>query len=59
MHIYDSISLNSSENEKCFRHNLRGKSKYISPSVTFIPKSCLLQDNNEEQGKPDRPHMTI
>jgi len=46
--------MNSSENEKCFRVKLLRKSKNISLSVIFSPKSCRLRDNVEEYGKPEQ-----
>jgi hypothetical protein len=51
MTIYENISLNSSENEKCFRQNLWEKnSKQILCSIIFSPKSCSLWDNMEKFG---------
>jgi len=43
MFLFDHISLNSSQNEKCFRHNLYRKSKNTLCQIILFTKSCLLR----------------
>jgi hypothetical protein len=50
VYVYDNISLNSSQNEICFRQNLCRKWKYIFCWITFSRKSCRLWDNVEKYG---------
>jgi len=40
MYIYDNISLNSCQNEKCFRQNYRENQNTILCSITFSWKLC-------------------
>jgi len=42
------ISLNSSQNEKCFRQIMYRKSKHIFYVQYFFRKSCRLRDNVEK-----------
>jgi len=52
LYIYDSISLNSSQNEICLRKIVWRKSKHILCSVTFFWKSCCcLWDNVQKYGR--------
>jgi N-acetyl-gamma-glutamylphosphate reductase len=54
------ISLNSSENEKCFRQNLYRKSKHVLCSVVFFPENCANYEAMlQNVVQPDRSHMTI
>ena len=41
MHISESISLNSSQNEKCLRQNLQRKSEHILFSMKFFEDNAL------------------
>jgi hypothetical protein len=46
MYIYDNFSLSSSQNEKCFRQTLHGKSKHTFHVLKlFFPESCRLWNN--------------
>jgi hypothetical protein len=40
--LVHDISLNSSDNKKCFRHNLLRISKYILFSITFF-LNCAIE----------------
>ena len=51
MYIYNNISLNFSYNQKYFKQKLQCKSKHISCSITFSPKSCPLRDHVQKYGK--------
>jgi len=51
VYIYNSISINSSWNKKCFRQNLQKNSEHIYTLIYFFPrKSCPLRDNVEIYG---------
>jgi hypothetical protein len=50
MYIYDSISPNSSYNEKCSRQKFYRISKHVLYWITFFSKKCRLWDNVEEYG---------
>jgi len=60
MYIYDNISLNSPQNEKCFRQNLWRKSKH-----TFCVQWLSLENRAvceimwKNTVGPYRPQMTI
>jgi hypothetical protein len=42
MYVYDSTSLNSSQNEKCFRQKLYRKSKYKLYVHEHFFKNCAI-----------------
>jgi len=51
MYIYDNISLNSSQNKKCFQTKVVQKIKtYTLCSITVFRKSCHLWDNVQKYG---------
>ena len=50
MHIFDHISLISSQNKKCFGHNLQRKSRHILRSAAIFLNSCRLKYNVEKYG---------
>ena len=59
MSIYDIISLNSSQNEKCFSLNLQRKLKHILHSITFAEDRTVYEIMWENTVEPNRPQITI
>jgi len=59
MYIYDNISLNSSWNDKCFRHNLYMKSKHTFYIPQHFPENrAFCEVMWKTVAEPDRPQMT-
>jgi hypothetical protein len=58
MHSYDSISLNSSENKKCFREIVEKIKTYLV-SNNFFPKNAYFDIMWKITVQPDRPQMTV
>jgi hypothetical protein len=51
MYIYDNITVNSFQHEKCFRKKLYGKSQHTFHVNNFLfQKSCHLLDNVDKYG---------
>jgi hypothetical protein len=50
-HIYDNISLNSSQNEKCFRRSCRENQNTFYFQKNVFRKLCRLWDNAEKYGR--------
>jgi hypothetical protein len=59
MYIYDNVSPNSSQNEKCFRRNLQSIKAHILCSVTFRESRVVNAIPWKNMVEPDRPQMTI
>jgi hypothetical protein len=58
-HIYDSISLNSSWNEKYVDKKVVEKIEtHFVFNIFFSRKSCCLSDNVENMVEPERSQMT-
>ena len=57
--IFDHISLISSQNEKCFRQNLCGKSKHTCTFNIFFLNRAFSEKMRKNIVEPDRPQMTI
>ena len=58
IYMYDNITLDSSQIEKCFRQNLQRKSNHTFIFNTFFRKSSRLLDDVENMVDPDRPQLT-
>jgi hypothetical protein len=59
IYIYDSISLNSSEKDKCFRQNCRENQTQVLRSIIFLRISCLYEIMWKNVVHPNRPQMMI
>jgi hypothetical protein len=59
MYIYDNISLNSSENEKCLSIVVEQIKAHIFCSITFPEKRTVYEIMWENVLQADRPQMTI
>ena len=56
---YNHISLNFSQNYKCFRQNCKKKSKHILQSVIFLENRDIYQIMRKSIVDPGRPQIPI